>query len=98
MEYLKKYNISQEQIEEIKENFNEGIVEFIQTEILFITEKCEYLSNKNFLIYPILKSNIKVFLETIIPLKAKVEKMEKEGFSKKAMQMVLINEELYNQI
>lgn len=98
MEYLKKYNISQEEIEELKEYFNEGIIDFMKTQREFIAEKCEYLLNKNFLLYPILKNNIKIFLETIIPLKIKVKKMENKGYSKKTIQMILINEELYDKI
>ena len=98
MEYLEKYNISKKEIEEIKEVFNEEIVAFLNTQREFVIEKCEYLLNKKFFLYPILKNNIKIFLETIIPLENKVKKMESKGYSKKTMQMILINEDLYDKI
>ena len=83
MEYLEKYNISKKEIEEIKEVFNEEIVDFLNTQREFVIEKCEYLLNKKFFLYPILKNNIKIFLETIIQLENKVKKMESKGYSKK---------------
>ena len=98
MEYLKEYDITEEQIKEIKEKYNEGIINFLISEKKFITEKLEYLTQKNYLIFPILTNNIKIFLEEIRPLKNKIEKMENKGYSKKAIQMVLINEKLYNKV
>ena len=43
-----------------------------------------------------LENNIKIFLETTITLKNKVRRMEEKGYSNKTIQMILINEDLYN--
>ena len=39
----------------------------------------------------------KIFLETMQPLEEKVKKMEKKGYSKKMIQMILIDEKMYNE-
>ena len=97
MEYLKKYGISKDQIKELKERYNDGIIKFLTEENQFIEEKIEYLQSKGFLIYPLLKNNIKIFLETMQPLEEKIKKMEKKGYSKKMIQMILIDEKMYNE-
>ncbi len=96
MEYFKEFGIKDEQITELKERYNEGIIEFLKNEEIFVRQTLEYLQEKNFLIYPILENNIKIFLETTITLKNEVKRMEEKGYSKKTIQMILINEELYN--
>ena len=77
MNYLKKYNISQTQINELKDFYNEGIISFLSGNEEFIEEKIEYLQNEGFtLLYEMLKNNIKIFLETTIALRKKIEKMK----------------------
>ena len=98
MDYLKKYNITAEEIEEIKDRYNEGIINFMTQEKDFIIQKLEYLKEKQYMIMPILLNNIKIFLEEMRPLKQKVKKMEEKGYSKKSMQMVLMNEHMYDNI
>ena len=98
MNYLKKYGITQEEITELKEMYNENIIKFIKENEIFITEKLEYLKNENYIIYPILKNNIRIFLELISELKRKVKIMKEKGFSKKQIQMILIDERLYSKI
>ena len=49
-------------------------------------------------IYPILRNNIKVFLEIITEMERKIEKMKEKNFSKKEIQAVLENERLYDRI
>lgn len=98
MNYLKKYGITQEEITELKEIYNENIIKFIKENEIFITEKLEYLKNENYIIYPILKNNIRIFLELISELKRKVKIMKEKGFSKKQIQMILIDERLYSKI
>lgn len=96
MKYLKEYGISEKQINELKERYNDGIIEFLTNEEIFVKQTLDYLKEKNFLIYPILENNIKIFLETTVALKNKIKKMEEKGYSNKTIQMMLINEELYN--
>lgn len=98
MNYLKKYGITQEEITELKEIYNENIIKFIKENEIFITEKLEYLKSENYIIYPILKNNIRIFLEIIQELERKIAIMKKKGFSKKQIQMVLIDETLYSKI
>ncbi len=97
MKYLKKYGISEQEIVDLKEKYNDGIIEFLTNEEIFVKQTLDFLKEKDFLIYPILENNIKVFLETTVALKNKIKKLEEKGLSKKAIQMILINEELYNQ-
>ena len=96
MEFLEKYGISKEAILELKEMYNEGIINFIIKNPIFISEKCEYLKQHNYYIYPILKSNIKIFLESLTALKGKVNKMNEKNYSRKQIQMILMDEKIYN--
>ena len=96
MEYFEKYGVSKQQIIDLKERYNAGIIEFLTDEEIFIKQTLNYLKEKNLKIYPILENNIKVFLETTIALKNKIKKMEEKGYSNKTIQMILINEDLYN--
>lgn len=98
MNYLKKYGITQEEILELKEMYNDGIICFLKENKIFIIEKCEYLKQYNYYIGPILKNNIKIFLETTATLKNKIEKMKNENYSNKAIQMILMDEKIYDEI
>lgn len=98
MEYLKKYHINDKQIEELESKYNNGIIKFLNTENQFIEEKLDYLEQKDYFVFPILENNIKIVLEEMQPLENKMQKMEKEGYSKKAIQMILMNEQLYDRI
>lgn len=90
MKYLKNYGISEDQIKELKEIYNDGIIKFLTEEKDFVVEKLEYLQNKGYYIFPILRNNIKIFLETMKPLEEKIRNMEKKGYTTKMIQMVLI--------
>ena len=96
MNYLKEYNITQEEIEELKDRFNENI-KFLEENEMFIKEKLDYLKEQNFIIYPILKDNIKIFLEMDLVLKRKIENMKNKNFNNKQIQMILMNEKLYDE-
>lgn len=98
MKYLKKYGIKDEQIFELKERYNENIINFLIQNKMFIIEKLDYLKKENYIIYPILYNNIKIFLETMPSLMEKIEIMGKHGFSKKQIQVVLMNEKFYSKI
>lgn len=98
MNYLKKYGITREEIIELKDIFNENIIKFLEENEIFITEKLEYLKNENYIIYPILKNNIRIFLETMPVLKRKIKTMQEKNFTKKHIQMILIDEKLYSKI
>ena len=98
MNYFKKYGITQEEILELKERYNENIINFISKNEIFINEKLEYLNKEKYIIYPILKNNIRIFLEMTSVLKKKVAIMEERGFSKKQIQMILMDEKLYAKI
>ena len=98
MNYLKKYGFTREEIIELKDIFNENIIKFLEENEIFITEKLEYLKNENYIIYPILKNNIRIFLETMPVLKRKIKTMQEKNFTKKHIQMILIDEKLYSKI
>ncbi len=93
MEYLKKYGITDKEIEELEERYNEGIISFIKENPIFITSTIEYLYSENIkCIYLLMINNIKIFLETKIALQRKIEKMKKDGLKVKEIQMKLLQE------
>lgn len=98
MEYFKQYGITKEEIKELEDVYNEGIIKFLKENEMFVTEKLEYLQEGEYNIYPILRNNIKVFLEIITEMERKIEKMKEKNFSKKEIQAVLENERLYDRI
>ena len=56
MNYLKEYNISEEEIKELQDRFNEGIIKFLKENDIFIREKLDFLKEQNYKIYPILEN------------------------------------------
>ncbi len=96
MNYLKEYNITQKEIEELENGFNENIIKFLKENKIFINGKLRILKKEKFIIYPILKNNIKIFLEIDSVLEKKIENMKKKGFNNKQMQMILMDEKLYS--
>ena len=48
MKYLKEYGISEKQIKELKERYNDGIIEFLTNEEIFVKQTLDYLKEKNF--------------------------------------------------
>ncbi len=99
MEYLKRYNISEEQIIRLKERYNEGIIEFLSENREFIEEKLNILQKDGFvLLYEMLENNVKIFLETTISLEEKIQKMKQRKLNKKVMQMILLTTELYDKV
>ena len=99
MEYLKEYDIAEDQIQNIKDRYNSGIINFLEQNAEFIKEKLNYLQNERIvLLYEVIYNNIKIFLEEIYVLKRKLTKMKEQNISFKAMNMILINEELYDSI
>ena len=97
MEYLKKYDITDTQIQNIRDRFNCGIIGFLEENDEFIEEKLIYLQKEKFvLLYEVMYNNVKIFLEEISELENKVEKMKKQKISLKAMNMILIEENLYD--
>ena len=98
MEYLKKYDINQDQIMKLKSRYNDRIIDFLTEESDFLAEKLGYLKEEGYKIYPILENNIKLFLEEMFVLQNKIRKMEEKGYSKKAIQMILMNEQFYDNI
>ena len=98
MNYLKKYGITEDEIMELKDIYNENIIKFIIENEIFIQEKLEYMQKENHIIYPILKNNIRIFLEIMPELERKIKIMTEKGFTKKHIQMVLMDEQLYSKI
>ena len=72
--------------------------EILDENDIFIREKLDFLKEQNYKIYPILENNIKIFLEIMPELERKIKKMEEKNFSKKQIQMILMNEILYDKI
>ena len=98
MKYFKKYGITEDEIKELEDFYNENIIKFLKENEIFITEKLDYLKEEGYNIYPILRDNIKVFLEIITAMERKIEKMKEKNFSEKEIQAVLENERLYDRI
>ena len=46
MEYLKEYGITENEIKELEDFYNENIIRFLKENEIFITEKLEYLQNE----------------------------------------------------
>lgn len=93
MEYLKKYGITDEQIEKIKKNYSVEICEFLSKNSQFVENTINYLYSENIkCIYWLMINNIKIFLETQVALKRKIEEFKKYGLSTKEIQMELLQE------
>ena len=91
MEYLKQFDITEEQIKELKDRYNENIIRFITENEIFITETINYLYSENIKsIYLLMLNNIKIFLETKIALKDKIEKLKERGYNYKAITIILL--------
>ena len=93
MEYLKKYGLTREEIEKIKQKYSKEIIKFIVKNEIFVTDTIEYLYSKNIkCIYLLMINNIKLFLETKIALQEKIRQMEIKGYKTKIIQMALLQE------
>ncbi len=93
MEYLKKYGLKEEEIEKIKEKYNDWIIKFITENEEFVTETIEYLYSENIkIIYYLMINNIQIFLETKVALKEKIEIFKEQGLTRKKIQMKLLGE------
>lgn len=91
MEYLKKYNLTTEELKDLEETYNEGIIKFIKENELFVRETIDYLYSENITcIYKLMKENIKIFLETKIALKKKIKNMKEDGDTYKVITMKLL--------
>lgn len=93
MEYLKKYEVTDEQIEKIKKKYNQEICEFLSKNSEFVEKTIKYLYSENIkCIYWLMINNIKIFLETQVALKNKIEEYKRYGLSTKEIQMELLQE------
>lgn len=93
MEYLKRYGLTEEQIGKIENKYNEGILKFIRENEEFIDNIVKYLYSENIkCIYLLMINNIKIFLETQVALKNKIEVMKQKGLKTKEIQMELLQE------
>jgi len=95
MEYLKKYGITELNIEKIKDKYNDSIINFLESNEIFIVNIIEYLYSENIKnIYLLMINNIKIFLENPIVLKEKIEDMKQIGLNRKEIQLKLLQENL----
>ncbi|MDR0978894.1 MAG: hypothetical protein LBL91_03010 [Lachnospiraceae bacterium] len=86
MEYLKKFKITDKQIKYLKDKYNKSIISFISENEIFVTETIEYLYSENIdCIFLLLDNNIRIFLETKIALKKKIEELKMKNYSIKAI-------------
>ena len=93
MEYLKKYNITDEQIEKLKNKYNTSIISFIEDNEDFVSNTIKYLYSENIKsIYLLMINNIQIFLETQYSLKKKIEAMKVQGLKPKQIQFKLLQE------
>lgn len=94
MEYLKKYGLKEEEIQNIKEKYNDWIIEFIEKNEEFVTETIDYLYSEGIkVIYYLMINNIQIFLETKVALKEKIENFKAQGLTIKKIQMKLLQGE-----
>lgn len=93
MEYLKKYGITDEQIQKLKNKYNNEIIQFITENDIFVENTIKYLYSENIkCIYWLMINNIKIFLETQLALERKIEEYKKYGLNTKEIQMELLQE------
>jgi len=93
MEYLKKYGFTEEQIDKIRNKYNDSILNFIKENETFIDNTVKYLYSENIkCIYLLMINNIKIFLETQLALKRKIEIMKQKGLKTKEIQLKLLEE------
>lgn len=91
MDYLKEYGVTEEQIEKLKDKYNDAIISFIEENKDFVTNTIKYLYSENIKsIYLLMINNIQVFLETQVALQRKIEEMKKQGLNAKEIQMELL--------
>ena len=91
MDYLKEYGVTKEQIEKLKDKYNDAIISFIEENKDFVTNTIKYLYSENIKsIYLLMIINIQVFLETQVVLQRKIEEMKKQGLIAKEIQMELL--------
>ena len=99
MNYLRKFDFTEENIQTLKEVYNENIIEFISQNEIFITETINYLYSENIrCIYLLMRNNIKLFLETKIALKNKIDSFKLKGYNYKSIAMLLLSENNFGDI
>ena len=90
MNYLLNYGFTKEQIKELKDRYNDSIIEFISDNENFIVEKIEYLRQEGITkVYELMMENIRIFLETTVALKEKMKKIKEKDLSAKSAFMIL---------
>ena len=90
MNYLLNYGFTKEQIKELKDRYNDSIIEFISDNENFIVEKIEYLRQEGITkVYELMMENIRIFLETTVALKEKMKKIKEKNLSAKSAFMIL---------
>lgn len=93
MEYLKKYGITNEQIKKLEDRYNEGTIDFIKENEIFVNNTIQYLYSENIkCIYLLMINNIKIFLETPVALKKKINSYREKGLSTKEIQLKLMQD------
>lgn len=93
MDYLKEYGITEEQIDKLKNKYNDAIISFVEDDKDFVSNTIKYLYSENIKsIYLLMINNIQIFLETQIALQRRIERMKKQGFGAKEIQLKLLQE------
>ena len=93
MEYLEKYGVTPEEIQNLKDRYADGIIRFLCENENFVVSKIQYLqTEKIHKIYWLMINNIQIFLESKTALKEKIEGMKQKGMTTKEIQMALLQE------
>lgn len=93
MVYLKKYGIKNEQIKNLEDRYNEGIISFLKENEIFVNNTIQYLYSENIkCIYILMINNIKLFLETQLALKKKINSYREKGLTTKEIQLKLMQD------
>lgn len=93
MDYLREYGFTEEQIQKLKNKYNDSIISFIEENQDTVTSNIKYLYSENIKnIYLLMINNVRIFLETQITLQRKIEEMKKQGLRTKEIQLRLLQE------
>ncbi len=93
MDYLKKYGLTEEQITNLKDRYNDGIINFLEENNVFVINIIEYLYSEEIkCIYLLMINNIKIFLETKVALERRIKEMKRKGMDNKKIQLELLKE------
>ena len=87
MDYLREYGFTEEQIQKLKNKYNDSIISFIEENQDTVTSNIKYLYSENIKnIYLLMINNVRIFLETQITLQRKIEELRTKEIQLRLLQ------------